>query len=987
MEKYIAFISYRHQEKTQHISGLLRKRLEGYHLPSGVSVPKKRRVFRDTDELPTSTDLGADIENALKSSGWLICLCTEDYPASKWCLREVEETIELGRKDRILPILVSGDPETSVPAIIRDIPVAADLRGTDGRKLKKKVEEILPALLGKISGCTEAEAAAAERKYRIGTAAAAFAALTAVILGFSLYATRTANRIAQTNEEIRTATQKSEEARDEALEERNIALLKNARYVSRLAWDAINREDADTAIALALSALPENLHGDEPVSGDAIGALRMALCMPSRPAETYVVDKHTDTDFPITGWKIDPCYEDRILLLTGEEERPEMYVTYGDITLGQMTYDKIMEKAREGGWSLGYQCYGGSPQHQVFYGPEKQMMIKGNSATEPLQRYITLDGEPYYADSIYDTRSYYMMAWMSESGPGPSPHAMIIYKTQSEGVPVPELTTCPVCISFAGNYHRVAVIDGTGSILIFDTDTGEKKGQIPGQWAWVCYPAGQSSRICAIDPEGNAWLYNARTLEKEYRFESPAPVRSVLYSSLKGYFLACCDDGIRIYNWQDGMLRFEILTEEKPVFAIWNDYSESGTFALGTSFLAGYPGYVDYYILDTKTNTTQTDYIPLYYPDVSEDTGSHDAVYSPDSRYIYLAYGDRTLTKWDASTGELIWACPERGRADSGVPVDLWLSGDGKMIWHSDYEGKGVQQVFADTGETGYTVPTQRIGTLWESPDGTKVLAKPQYKTEYVLFDAGTGEILWERDQSGTAMFSEDSREVLFVYKYEPESGPREIRVLRLSSDTGEVLGEKALLSFDPEQYPKGMYPDGNLDIYLFSESGKIAVTHETAKDENELRDYTVWLFRIGEEEPCTVAAFRKDYLFVYASYTGAISVSWTDSGTGVEYLQEIRPDGSIGDPVAEKSPEGRKLTTENRVIFAGEEVCREGSAKLVRIADGAVIMDSKLHNTLTVSPDGNSLCLTAIWSTPCVILASDVDTLVQKAYARTGGR
>ena len=120
MERYLAFISYRHNQFDQNIAFQLRRHLEGFHLPTDCPLPKKRRVFRDTDELPTSTDLGADIENALQDSQFLIALCSKDYVQSKWCLREIERFVEMGKKDCILPVLIAGDEEISIPDQIRD---------------------------------------------------------------------------------------------------------------------------------------------------------------------------------------------------------------------------------------------------------------------------------------------------------------------------------------------------------------------------------------------------------------------------------------------------------------------------------------------------------------------------------------------------------------------------------------------------------------------------------------------------------------------------------------------------------------------------------------------------------------------------------------------------------------------------------------------------------------------------------------------------
>ena len=46
---------------------------------------------------------------------WLIALCSEEYLESRWCMREIDVFIESGRKDRILPVLISGKPETAIP--------------------------------------------------------------------------------------------------------------------------------------------------------------------------------------------------------------------------------------------------------------------------------------------------------------------------------------------------------------------------------------------------------------------------------------------------------------------------------------------------------------------------------------------------------------------------------------------------------------------------------------------------------------------------------------------------------------------------------------------------------------------------------------------------------------------------------------------------------------------------------------------------------
>ena len=206
MKKYLAFISYRHKHDDSEAALGFRKGIEGYHLPREAGLPLRRRVFRDTDELPTSTDLGADIENALRDSEFLIAICSEEYVKSLWCLREIEFYLELGRRDRILPVLLSGTPATAVPEMIRDIPITADLRkggtgagtgvgsgigtgvgpgigagaGTEGSAEpgsaeaclydKTKVKAAVPQILSRMCGIDAGHIAGAERRFRMSVA-------------------------------------------------------------------------------------------------------------------------------------------------------------------------------------------------------------------------------------------------------------------------------------------------------------------------------------------------------------------------------------------------------------------------------------------------------------------------------------------------------------------------------------------------------------------------------------------------------------------------------------------------------------------------------------------------------------------------------------------------------------------------------------------------------------------------------------------------
>lgn len=116
---YDAFISYRHTEPDITIAKKLMDSLEGYKAPgyiakkSGIKIIK--RIFRDREELPTTTDLSESILNALKSSKFLIVICSPRTPESKWVNKEIEIFKELRGAQYIQALLIEGEPEESFP--------------------------------------------------------------------------------------------------------------------------------------------------------------------------------------------------------------------------------------------------------------------------------------------------------------------------------------------------------------------------------------------------------------------------------------------------------------------------------------------------------------------------------------------------------------------------------------------------------------------------------------------------------------------------------------------------------------------------------------------------------------------------------------------------------------------------------------------------------------------------------------------------------
>ncbi len=70
-------------------------------------------IFRDREELPTASDLGSVIEDALGASEFLIVVCSPEAAQSKWVNEEILQFKRLQGEDRLLAIIVDGEPNAT----------------------------------------------------------------------------------------------------------------------------------------------------------------------------------------------------------------------------------------------------------------------------------------------------------------------------------------------------------------------------------------------------------------------------------------------------------------------------------------------------------------------------------------------------------------------------------------------------------------------------------------------------------------------------------------------------------------------------------------------------------------------------------------------------------------------------------------------------------------------------------------------------------
>lgn len=196
---YDVFLSYRHKSLDSVITQKTFHFLESYRLPASLRRKGYRdihRAFRDTEELPVSRILTDTIDNALRSTNCLLLICSTDTPSSEWVDREVATFIELGRAEKIYPLLISGSPEVSFPPSLKRVPDimdrVMDIR-TPGNPVRKMIAKEDPELLKIIAGITGCPFRELQREHgmrkarrfllKACTAVAVFGVAVAVSLG------------------------------------------------------------------------------------------------------------------------------------------------------------------------------------------------------------------------------------------------------------------------------------------------------------------------------------------------------------------------------------------------------------------------------------------------------------------------------------------------------------------------------------------------------------------------------------------------------------------------------------------------------------------------------------------------------------------------------------------------------------------------------------------------------------------------------------
>ena len=325
---YKAFISYRHKPLDMETAKKLHKRIERFTVPAELRKNGEKKpglVFRDQDELPIANNLSENIRTALDHSEFLIVICSPDTPASVWVQREITYFLSHHSRDKVLAMLVAGEPDQSFPPQLTEIrddsgdileriePLAAnivaDSAGKRNRLFKTESLRILAALIG----CPYDALYQREQRWKIRRILIASLITVLIAAGFI---GMLLNRNAKIKEQL------------------NNTLINESKTLAALSEVALRDGDYRAALNYALDALPGR-NPDRPFVAAAEDSLSSALYLYQQGSSAmgYLQSFTQETD--IREIALSP---DGSLLASSD--------SYGTVSVYDTHYGKLLWKAK-----------------------------------------------------------------------------------------------------------------------------------------------------------------------------------------------------------------------------------------------------------------------------------------------------------------------------------------------------------------------------------------------------------------------------------------------------------------------------------------------------------------------------------------------------------------------------------------------------------------------------------------------------------------
>ncbi len=264
--KYDAFISYRHLPKDMFVAKRVHKALETTKIPKKIQreIGRKKidRVFRDQEELPIGSDLGSNIEAALREAAFLVVICSPQTKESYWVMKEIDTFISMHGRENILAVLVEGEPADSFPPqLLTDEngspvePLAADVRGDSPKEVKKKLKTESLRLAASILHVDYDDLKQRHRERQMRRNVGIAASVAVVAVAFGIY---NAYNLSKINSEYQQK------------------LINESKVLAATALDILEDGDTKTAALVAMEGLSTE-ENKRPYVADSVYALSQAL--------------------------------------------------------------------------------------------------------------------------------------------------------------------------------------------------------------------------------------------------------------------------------------------------------------------------------------------------------------------------------------------------------------------------------------------------------------------------------------------------------------------------------------------------------------------------------------------------------------------------------------------------------------------------------------------------------------------------------------
>ena len=395
--QYDAFISYRHTQPDSFVAQTLHRYLESFKLPRSVVRHKAeendgsriktriRRVFRDREELPLVSNLADPITEALEHSEYLIVICSPRLNESMWCRKEIETFIQMHDREHVLAVLAEGEPETSFPeellfrveeehkpdgsVIYNKVPVeplAADVRGSTHREIRRKIKSELLRLAAPMFDCSYDDLKQRHREQRMRKVILTSVSVSVLCLLIGLVSTAAALKIQHQSRQIEEGAQLIYEQSEviEAQYEESLIRVTEAHAREALGF----LEEGNRMLGLAEDVMAYQNYLSESDTGEQVAEKCPSQLMYSLTELLYLYENDTRI-------KPDRILEAqstiRFMKVSPEGGRVMAICDSGRLTVWEGLHESNMISFRPEGVNLSWECQAGFLSEDRILYPQK----------------------------------------------------------------------------------------------------------------------------------------------------------------------------------------------------------------------------------------------------------------------------------------------------------------------------------------------------------------------------------------------------------------------------------------------------------------------------------------------------------------------------------------------------------------------------------------------------------------------------------------